>query len=83
VVRLEKEGRGSIFAAVGRLFGGGRAPVLLEFDAAAEGPVTRVHRSLDLRETPPGRYRLTVELRDPASGRTVVRSRPFEVAPAP
>ena len=72
-----------MFAALGRLFGGGRAPVLLAFDAAAEGPVTRVHRSLDLREAPRGRYRLTLELRDPASGRTIVRARPFEVVAAP
>ena len=83
LVRLEKEGGGSIFSAVGRLFGGKRAPVLLEFEAPADGPVTRVRRSLEMRDTPRGRYRLTVEVTDPASGERISRSRPLEVVEAP
>lgn len=83
VVRLEREGRRSVFGFVGRLFGGGRAPVLLEFDAVSEGPVTRMHRSLDLRDTPRGRYLLTLELTHAVTGRTVRRTRPLEVVAAP
>jgi GWxTD domain-containing protein len=83
VVRLEKEGGGSVFSAVGRLFGGRRAPVLLEFDAPADGPATRVRRTLDMRDTPRGRYRVTVELTDPATGERVTRTRTLEVVDGP
>src|SRR2546425_6181887 len=51
VVRLERTGGRSFFS---RLFGGKQAPVLLEFDASADGPRTVVRRSLDLRDTPKG-----------------------------
>ncbi len=79
VVRLEREGRRSLFGAIRGLFGGGRAPVLLEFDAAAEGPVTRVHRGVALRDVAKGSYRLTVVISDPASGAGATRTRRFQV----
>ena len=79
VVRLEREGRRSLLGAIGRLFGGGRAPVLLEFDAAADGPVTRVHRGVALRDVGKGTYRLTVVITDPASGVSATRTRRFQV----
>ena len=79
VVRLEREGRRSLLGAIGSLFGGGRAPVLLEFDAAAEGPVTRVHRGVALRDVGKGTYRLTVVITDPASGVSATRTRRFQV----
>jgi len=79
VVRLEREGRRSLFGSIGSLFGGGRAPVLLEFDAAAEGPVTRVHRGVGLRDVGKGTYRLTVVITDPASGVSATRMRRFQV----
>ena len=79
VVRLEREGRRSLLGAIGSLFGGGRAPVLLEFDAAAEGPVTRVHRGVALRDIGKGMYRLTVVITDPASGVSATRARRFQV----
>ena len=79
VVRLEKEGGHSLFAAIRGLFGGGRSPVLLEFDAPADGPVTRVHRGIALRDVGKGNYRLTVVLTDPASGVSVTRSQRFQV----
>ena len=79
VVRLEREDRRSLFGAIRRLFGGGRAPVLLEFDAAAEGPVTRVHRGVALRDVAKGTYQLTVVISDPASGVSATRTRRFQV----
>ncbi len=79
VVRLEHEGHRSLFGAIRGLFGGGRAPVLLEFDAAAEGPVTRVHRGVALRDVAKGTYRLSVVISDPASGMSVTRTRRFQV----
>ena len=79
VVRLDKEGGHSLFAAIRGLFGGGRSPVLLEFDAPADGPLTRVHRGIALRDVAKGNYRLTVVLTDPASGVSVTRSQRFQV----
>lgn len=75
-VRLERTGGRSIFR---RLFGGRQAPVLLEFDASAEGPATRVHRGLDLRDAAKGAYVLSVQVRDPATGVTLTRQRRFVV----
>jgi len=79
VVRLARDGRRSLFGAIGGLFGGGRAPVLLEFDAAADGPVTRVHRGIALRDVAKGGYRLTVVITDPATGISITRARHFQV----
>jgi hypothetical protein len=72
VVRLEREGRGG-------LFGGRRAPVLLEFDAPATGPLTRVYRGIELRDVSTGSYRLTVTISDPVSGTSVTRAQRFHV----
>ncbi len=80
VVRLEREGGRSFF---NRLFGGGRAPVLVEFDAAADGPVTRVHRGVGLRDTARGTYRLSITVTDPVTGQAVTRTRRFEVVARP
>lgn len=79
VVRLDREGGRSVFGAIGRLFGGGRSPVLLEFDAPASGPLTRVQRGVELRDVSKGSYRLTVVISDPASGVSVSRVQRFQV----
>ncbi|MGH7646434.1 MAG: GWxTD domain-containing protein, partial [Gemmatimonadales bacterium] len=76
VVRLEREGGRSVFR---RLFGGGRAPVLLEFDAAADGPVTRVHRGVALGDAARGTYRLSITVTDPLTEQAITRTRRFEV----
>ena len=78
VVRLEREGRRSLFGAIRGLFGGGAA-VLLEFDAASAGAVTRVHRAVALQGVAKGTYRLTVVISDPASGATTTRTQRFQV----
>lgn len=82
-VRLEREGGRSLFGRIGGLFGGRHPPVLLELDAPADGPVTRVHRGVSLRDVTPGSYVLTVTLTDPASGRRVSRSQPLQVVSGP
>ena len=79
VVRLEREGGRSLFSAIGRLFGGGRSPVLLEFDAPSEGRVTRVQRGIELRDVAKGTYRLVVTISDPATGANVTRTERFQV----
>ena len=76
VVRLEREGRRSLFH---RLFGGGQTPVLFEFDAPDDGPVTRVRRAVDLRDASKGSYVLAVEVRDPATAASLVRRRQFVI----
>jgi GWxTD domain-containing protein len=83
VVRLQRAGGRSLLGAIRGLFGGGRPPVLLEFDAPADGPVTRVHRSVELRDATKARYVLSVTVTDPASGRTLTRERRFEVVARP
>lgn len=79
VVRLSREGGRSLFGAIRGLFGGGRSPVLLEFDAPATGPLTRVHRGIALRDVPKGNYRLTVIISDPATGASATRTQRFQV----
>ena len=79
VVRLEREGGRSVFGSIGRLFGGGRSPVLLEFDAPSTGSVTRVQRGLELRDVSKGTYRLSVIISDPATGTSVTRVQRFQV----
>ncbi len=79
VVRLDREGGRSLFGAIRHLFGGGRAPVLLELDAAADGPVSRQHRAVELRGVATGAYRLTLVVTDPASGASFTRTRRFQV----
>jgi hypothetical protein len=80
VIRLERRGGRSVFGAMTSLFGRDkRLPVLLEFDAPSDGPVTRVHRQVDLRDAPRGPYVLTVRISDPATGITVNRSAQFTV----
>ena len=58
-VVLVEAGR-SLFGAIAHLFGGGaRGPVVFGFDAPSDGPVTRVHRRLELRDVPRGQYVLS------------------------
>ncbi|HET7249342.1 MAG TPA: GWxTD domain-containing protein [Gemmatimonadales bacterium] len=78
-VRVERQGGRSVFGWVGGLFGGHHAPALLAFDASADGPVTRVHRGLSLKDVPTGNYVLTVTLTDPASTRRIVQRQSLQV----
>ena len=78
-VRLEKQGGHSL---LGGLFGGRRPPVLLAFDALADGPVMRVHRGVNLRGVSPGTYRLSIALTDPATGRRLTRSHMLTLTPS-
>jgi hypothetical protein len=82
-VRLERQGGRSLLGRIGGLFGGRRPPVLLAFDSPADGPVTRVHRGISLRDVAPGSYRLTVTLSIPGSDRRVSRSGPLQVVSGP
>lgn len=81
-VRLERVGGRSLLGRIGGLFGGRRPPVLLEFDATATGPVTRIHRGVSLRGVSPGSYALSVILTDPVSGLRIVRQRRLQVVNA-
>ena len=78
-VRVERQGGRSIFGWVGGLFGGHHAPALLAFDATADGPVTRVHRGISLKDVATGNYVLTVTLTDPASSRRIVQRQSLQV----
>ena len=56
----------------------GRRALRLRFDERGAGPVTRVRRSVDLTDLPPGSYRLRLRLQD-AAGREVVRTAVLDV----
>jgi hypothetical protein len=56
----------------------GRRALRLRFDERGAGPVTRVRRSVDLSDLPPGPYRLRLRLQDGA-GREVVRTAQLDV----
>jgi GWxTD domain-containing protein len=79
VVRLDREGGRSLFGSIRRLFGGDRAPALLEFDAVSVGLVSRQHRAVALRGVATGTYRFTLVITDPATGASVTRTRRFQV----
>ena len=82
VIRLERRGSRSVFGAMSHLFGRDkRQPMLLEFDAPSDGPVTRVHRQVDLGDAPRGPYVLTLRISDPVTGASVNRSAHFTVVP--
>jgi tetratricopeptide (TPR) repeat protein len=79
-LRLTRQGGRSLFGAIAGLFGGGgREPVLLEYDAVATGTATHVSQTLDLRGAKRGRYVLTLELVHSATNATVTRARAFEI----
>jgi GWxTD domain-containing protein len=82
-VRLERQGGRSLLGRIGGLFGGRRPPVLLAFDASADGPATRVHRGVSLRGVSPGSYLLTLTLTDPVSGRRASQRQPLQVVSGP
>ena len=56
----------------------GRRALRLRFDERGAGLVTRVRRSVDISDLPPGSYRLRLRLED-ASGRLAVRTARLEV----
>ncbi|MDO8667224.1 MAG: hypothetical protein Q7J79_11465, partial [Gemmatimonadales bacterium] len=78
VIVASRGGR-SIFR---RIFGGGGG-ANLAYTTVTDAPQrARVQQRLDLSGFPPGRYTLTLELEDPASGRRVVRRQPLEIGSA-
>jgi len=66
--RIEVRGKqsGSIFARIGRLFGGGGPAVTVEFDAVTTGRPTRARQTVNLAPLDPGEYTLTLTIEDPA-----------------
>ena len=78
-LEVHKQGGGSIFSWIGKLFGGGGPPISLSFDGVAEGRVTTVLRQVDMSSLKPGSYRLKVIVEDPVSGLEVERESELEV----
>ncbi len=79
--RLEvlRQGGGSLFGWLGRLFGGGGPPITLSFEGVATGPTTRVLQTVDLRELKPGRYRIRILVRPEGAEERREREIEFEV----
>jgi GWxTD domain-containing protein len=79
-LEIRKEGGGSVFGFIKRLFGGGGPQVSLSFEGVAIGPLTAVSQQVDASELSPGRYRMRLEIEDLAGGRMVERERMLEIA---
>ena len=73
-IEVSKPG-GGLFRKV---FGGGGNKISLSFQQLADGPVTRVSRSLGLQDLGPGTYRLVLSLAGPG-GIELEQERRFEV----
>jgi len=78
-IEVRKEGGGSIFGWIGRLFGGGGPPISLTFEGVAEGRHTRASRTIDISDLKPGSYKLKVVVEDPARDVSVEREATLEV----
>ncbi len=77
-LEVKKEGGGGMFGFFGRLFGGGGDRISLEFGGVADGPVTRVHNSVDLGDVGKGNYKVTLKL-EFADGSTETRTSRLQV----
>ncbi|HET7039079.1 MAG TPA: GWxTD domain-containing protein [Gemmatimonadales bacterium] len=66
--RVEVRGRqsGSVFARIGRLFGGGGPRVAFTFDGVTTARPTRGRQTVNLAPLDPGDYTLTLTVEDPA-----------------
>jgi hypothetical protein len=65
--RIEVRGKRSrsIFARIGRLFGGGGPAVTVAFDAVAASRHARARQTVGLEQLGPGEYTLTLMIEDP------------------
>ena len=79
-LEVHKQGGGSIFSWLGKLFGGGGPPIALAFEGVATGPTTRVLQTVDVRNLTPGRYRLRILVRAGESSERIERELTLEVA---
>lgn len=79
-LEIRKEGGGSVFGFIRRLFGGGGPRVTLAFEGVASGPLTPVSHRVDASELSPGRYRLRLEIDDVTGGWSVEREMTIEIA---
>ncbi len=79
-VRISRRGGRSL---VRRIFGGGQGADLSYVTTIDASGLARVRQRLELRGLGTGRYQLELELTDPATGRRVVRTSPFEIVPGP
>ncbi len=79
--RLEvaKEGGGSVFGWLKRLFGGGGPPISLTFEGVASGPTTRVLQTVDIGDLSAGQYRLRIRVENPRGTAQIERQTAFEV----
>lgn len=78
-IEVKKQGGGSIFAKIARLFGGGHGGVRLKYEAAATGPVMRRHETIGLGSVGAGTYTVTLAIEDVETGVQTERSARFKV----
>ncbi len=78
-IAIKKQGGGSIFAKIGRLFGGGRNGVSLRYDGISQGPAMRRQEVVGLGGLGGGTYTITLDVEDLASHVHVERSARFDI----
>ncbi len=81
--RIEVGGRrgGSIFAKIGRLFGGGGPPVAFSFDGIVTDTPLRAQQTVNLAPLAPGEYTLRLTVEDPSRDVRHTRDVPLRVLP--
>jgi len=79
-LEVRKQGGGSVFGWLGRLFGGGGPPIALSFDGVATGPTTRVLQTVDVTNLTPGRYSLRILVRAGEATEWIERELTLDVA---
>jgi GWxTD domain-containing protein len=81
--RIEVRGRPSrsIFARIGRLFGGGRPVVALSFDGRTTARPMRARQTVNIASLGPGDYTLTLTVEDPSRDLRHKRDVRFRVRP--
>lgn len=79
-LEVRKQGGGSVFGWLGRLFGGGGPPIALSFEGVATGPTTRVLQTVDLTDLDPGRYRLRIVVRTDEQEESLEREVDLDIA---
>lgn len=78
-LEVRKQGGGSVFGFLKRLFGGGGPSISLAFDGVAAGRLTPVSQRVDASNLAPGRYRVRLRVTDVATGQATERESTVEI----
>ncbi|HKI96690.1 MAG TPA: hypothetical protein VJ992_15480, partial [Gemmatimonadales bacterium] len=78
-IEIKKQGGGSIFAKIGRLFGGGHNGLSIRYDGVSQSPAMRRQQVVGLGGLGAGTYTITLVVDDLASHVHTERSAQFDI----